>query len=401
MSALEGSAVLHSVGVASHPLHGRASTFAARFGPPAIASQLKPPYGSGSQNNPCQINGKEAGGSAMLGFVTKPRRQAIAFACFVGLVCIAATPTMAQDKIVIKFGWSASDGPQDPYAVGARIFKERLERATGNRVDVQLYPNRQLGEEKTMVEGMRLGTVDAGIITNAVLAQIEPTLQVNDLPFLFANEKQARALLDGPVGQKLAANLEKRNVKLLAWMEGGFRNMINNVRPVNKPDDVAGVKYRVMQNPVYISMFSSLGGNAVPMAWGETFTAVQQGAVDGLEIPLAIIDQSKFYEVTKYLSITNHTYSAIGMVMSKRTFDRMPADIQKAIIEVSAPSAKAQREAATATASEILARLEKSGMKVNRIADVKPFRASVQGVYEKFKDSIGAELLKETLASVQ
>jgi tripartite ATP-independent transporter DctP family solute receptor len=335
--------------------------------------------------------------------VTKLVREAtrffIALACSVGLLSV--TPVVAQDKIVVKFGWSATDGPQDPYAVGARAFKERVEKATNNRLDVQLYPNRQLGDEKPLVEGMRLGTVDAGIITNAVLAQIEPSLQLNDMPFMFANEDQARALLDGPVGQKLGANLEKKGVKLLAWMEGGFRNMINNVRPVTKPDDVSGVKFRVMQNPVYISMFSSMGGNAVPMAWGETFTAVQQGAIDGLEIPLAIIDQAKMYEVTKFLSITNHTYSAIGLVMSKRTFDRMPEDIKKAIVEVSAPAAKAQRDAATATANEILERLEKSGMKVNRITDVKPFRASVQGVYEKFKDSIGPDLLKETLASVQ
>jgi tripartite ATP-independent transporter DctP family solute receptor len=316
-------------------------------------------------------------------------------------VLFVVAPALAQDKIVIKFGWSATDGPQDPYAVGARAFKERVEKATGGRLDIQLYPNRQLGDEKPLVEGMRLGTVDAGIITNAVLAQIEPSLQLNDLPFMFANEDQARAHLDGPVGQKLGANLEKKGVKLLAWMEGGFRNMINNVRPVSKPDDVSGVKFRVMQNPVYISMFSSMGGNAVPMAWGETFTAVQQGAIDGLEIPLAIIDQAKYYEVTKFLSITNHTYSAIGLVMSKRTFDRMPDDIKKAIVEVSAPAAKAQRDAASATANEILERLEKSGMKVNRIGDVKPFRTSVQGVYEKFKDSIGPDLLKETLASVQ
>ena len=335
----------------------------------------------------------------MTKLVREATRFFIALACSVGLLSV--TPVVAQDKIVVKFGWSATDGPQDPYAVGARAFKERVEKATNNRLDVQLYPNRQLGDEKPLVEGMRLGTVDAGIITNAVLAQIEPSLQLNDMPFMFANEDQARALLDGPVGQKLGANLEKKGVKLLAWMEGGFRNMINNVRPVTKPDDVSGVKFRVMQNPVYISMFSSLGGNAVPMAWGETFTAVQQGAIDGLEIPLAIIDQAKMYEVTKFLSITNHTYSAIGLVMSKRTFDRMPEDIKKAIVEVSAPAAKAQRDAATATANEILERLEKSGMKVNRITDVKPFRASVQGVYEKFKDSIGPDLLKETLASVQ
>jgi tripartite ATP-independent transporter DctP family solute receptor len=314
---------------------------------------------------------------------------------------LAAGPALAQERTVLKLGWSASDGPQDPYAVGARYFKSLIEKSTGGRIEVQLFPNRQLGDEKPLTEGMRLGTVDAGIITNAVLAQIEPTLQLNDMPFLFANETQARAMLDGPIGQKLGANLEKRGVKLLAWMEGGFRNMINNVRPVAKPDDVAGVKFRVMQNPVYISMFSSLGGNAIPMSWGDTLTAVQQGTIDGLEIPLAIIDQNKMYEVTKFLSITNHTYSAIGLVMSKRVFDRQPDDLKKAILEAAPQAAKMQREAATATANEILARLEKSGMKVNRIDDVKPFRQSVQGVYEKFKDPIGPDLMKEALAAAQ
>ncbi len=317
------------------------------------------------------------------------------------LVAVSATPVQAQQKTIIKLGWTSTDGPQDPYAVGARAFKERLEKAVPGKVEVELYPNRQLGDEKPLTEGMRLGTVDAGIITNAVLAQAEPSLQLNDMPFLFADETKARAMLDGPVGQKLGANLEKKGIKLLAWMEGGFRNMINNVRPVSKPDDVSGVKFRVMQNPVYISMFSSLGGNAVPMAWGDTLTAIQQGTIDGLEIPLAIIDQAKMFEVTKFLSITNHTYSAIALVMSKRTFDRLPDDVRKAALDVAPAAAKAQREAATATANEILARLEKSGMKVNKVADMKPFRKSVEGVYEKFKPAVGAELFAEALKAAE
>ena len=218
---------------------------------------------------------------------------------------------MAQAKTIIKLGWTSSAGDTDPYAVGAREFKKAVEANSQGRIEVQLFPNRQLGDEKPMLEGMRLGTVDAGVITNAVIAQIEPAFQVNDLPFLYESEAQAQAVLDGPVGKKMAAKLDAKGIKLLGFMEGGFRNMINNVRPVLKPDDVKGVKYRVMQNPVFIGMFSSMGGNAVPMAWGETFTAVQQGTIDGLEIPLAVIDQNKYFEVTKYLSLTNHTYSAI------------------------------------------------------------------------------------------
>ncbi len=252
-----------------------------------------------------------------------------------------------------------------------------------------------------MIEGMRLGTIDAGIITNAVIAQIEPAFQLNDLPFLFENEAQAQRVLDGPIGQKLAAKLETKGIKVLGWMEGGFRNMINNVRPVEKPEDVKGVKYRVMQNPVFIGMFSSLGGNAVPMAWGETFTAVQQGAIDGLEIPLAVIDQNKYFEVTKFLSITNHTYSAIPLLMAKRSFDRLPEDLNKIVTDAAITATKAQREAAGAAATEVVGKLEKAGMKVNRISDFKPFRVSVQSVYEQFKGSIGPELMQETLAAVQ
>jgi tripartite ATP-independent transporter DctP family solute receptor len=327
-------------------------------------------------------------------------RRTLALA-LVGAGLAAALPATAQQKTVLKLGWTTSDGAQDPYAVGARAFKERVEAASGGRLEVQLFPNRQLGDEKPMLEGMRLGTVDAGIITNAVIAQIEPAFQLTDLPFLFENEAQAQRVLDGPVGQKLAARLETKGIKLLGWMEGGFRNMINNVRPVEKPEDVKGVKYRVMQNPVFIGMFSSLGGNAVPMAWGETFTAVQQGAIDGLEIPLAVIDQNKYFEVTKYLSLTNHTYSAIPLLMSKRGFDRLPDDLKRVVSEAAASATKAQREAAGAAAKEVLARLEKAGMKVNRVGDFKPFRASVQSVYEQFKPSIGPELMSETLAAVQ
>lgn len=332
---------------------------------------------------------------------TSISRGILALALAVGVAIGFTADGRAQNKTVIKLGWTTSDGAQDPYAVGARAFKERVEAASGGRIEVQLFPNRQLGDEKPMLEGMRLGTVDAGIITNAVVAQIEPAFQVNDLPFLFENEAQAQRVLDGPVGQKLAAKLEQKGVKLLGFMEGGFRNMINNVRPVEKPDDVKGVKYRVMQNPVFIGLFSSLGGNAIPMAWGETFTAVQQGTIDGLEIPLAVIEQSKYFEVTKFLSITNHTYSAINLLMAKRAFDRLPDDLKKVVVEASVEATKAQRVSSAAFAKEVVAKLEKAGMKVNRISDFKPFRASVQSVYEQFKPTIGADLMQEVLAAVK
>jgi TRAP-type transport system periplasmic protein len=322
-------------------------------------------------------------------------------AAFAALLLAVPFTATAQQKIIIKMGWTSGAGETDPYAVGAREFKKALEARVGQKVDVQLFPNRQIGDEKPLIEGMRLGTVDGGIITNAVISQVEPAFQLNDLPFLFESEAQAQRILDGSVGQKLAAKLDAKGVKVLGYMEGGFRNMINNVRPVTKPDDIKGVKYRVMQNPVYIGMFSSLGGNAVPMAWGEVFTAVQQGAIDGLEIPLSVIDQNKFFEVTKYLSLTNHTYSMIGLLLSKRSFDKFPDDVKQAALAAGIEATKAQRLASLEATRQVVKTLESKGMQVNRVADFKPFRTAVASVYDKVRSSVGEDLMKEALAAVQ
>lgn len=324
------------------------------------------------------------------------------------LVALAASACLmfgaaaqAQPANVIKLGWTTSDGPQDPYAVGARAFKAAVERDSGGRIEVQLFPNRALGDERQMLEGMRFGTVDAGIITNAVIAQLEPAFSVNDLPFLYATEAQAHKTLDGEIGQELGAKLAGKGIVLLGFMEGGFRNMINNKRPVSTPADVQGVKYRVMQNPVFIDMFTSLGGSAVPMAWGETFTAVQQGTIDGLEIPLAVIEANKYFEVTKFLSLTNHTYSAIGLVISKRSLDKLPADLRKTVQTAATAAISAQRQAAAADARKTLATLESNGMKINPVSDVTAFRTSVKPVYDKFRQSGQAALLDKALAAVK
>ncbi len=317
-------------------------------------------------------------------------------------LCLSVTgPALAQAPTVIKLGWTTSDGAQDPYASGARAFQSAVERETRGSVQVQLFPNRQLGDERQMLEGMRFGTVDAGIITNAVIAQLEPAFSVNDLPFLFANEAQAHKVLDGAVGANLSKRLSTKGIVVLGYMEGGFRNMINNKRPVNTPGDVAGVKYRVMQNPVFIDMFNSLGGSAVPMAWGETFTAVQQGTIDGLEIPLAVIDANKYFEVTKFLSLTNHTYSMIGLVMSKRTMDKLTPEQRTAVLSAAKSATAVQRQVSLADARATVSKLEKNGMKINTVADVGAFRKSVAPVYDKFRKSEAGPLLEQVLAAVK
>ena len=208
-------------------------------------------------------------------------------------------------------------------------------------------------------------------------------------------------MLDGKVGASLKQRLESKGVVPLGFMEGGFRHMINNVRPIVTPGDLKGIKFRVLQSPIYIEMYQSLGGNAVPMAWGETFTAVQQGAIDGLEIPLGIIDQNKLYEVTKYLSLTGHIYSMIGLLIAKRSFDRLPADLKTAVTEAGAEATKVQRASNAAAQAVFRESLVKHGMQVNEVPDKAAFRKGVLPMYESFKGQIGADVIKDALAAVE
>ena len=317
-------------------------------------------------------------------------------------VLVAPVQVAAKAKIPIKLGWTTTDGPTDPYAVGARAFAKALAQEPAGKVfDVQFYPNRQLGDEKAVLEGLRMGTAQAAIITNAVTAQIEPAFLLNDLPFLYASSTQAYNLLDGEVGDMLAKKLEPKGIAVLGYMGGGFRNMINNVRPVTKPEDVSGVKYRVMQSPMYIGMYESLGGNPVPMAWGETYTAVQQGALDGLEIPLSVIDSTKSYEITKYLSLTNHTFSVIEFLFNKRWLDRLEPAQREAIIKAAEVATKEQRAVSDDSAKKLVSVLADKGMQVNEIGNPAQFREKVKPVYEKFRPQIGAEILDKALVEVQ
>ncbi len=330
----------------------------------------------------------------------KRRHILAASALFAAISSFGFSPSAAA-QTVIKLGWTTTDGATDPYAIGARAFKDAVEKDTKGSVQVQLYPNRQIGDEKQVLEGIRFGTVDAGIVTNAVVAQMEPAFQINDLPFLYTSEAQAQKVLDGKVGADLAAMLAKKNIVVLGYMEGGFRHMINNKKPVSAPADVQGVKYRVMQNPLFIDMFNSLGGAAVPMAWGETFTAVQQGTIDGLELPVAVIDNSKMYEVTKFLSLTNHTYSMIALLISKRTMDKLTPEQRTAVIAAGKSATVLQRIEAAKNEKVLLAGLAQKGMTINQVTNMAPFRSAVQPMYAKTKAVVGDAMMNQALDAVK
>jgi TRAP-type transport system periplasmic protein len=221
------------------------------------------------------------------------------------------------------------------------------------------------------------------------------------MPFIYSNKEQAHRVLDGPNGQRLMKLLEAKNIIGFGFAEGGYRHMINNVRAVFSPEDVSGIKWRVMPNPVYIGMFRALGGNAVPMAWGEVFTAMQQGTIDGLEIPIAVIYNNHYFEVAKYLSLTNHTYSALGLLMSKRKYDSLTKDQQTAVKKAARKAINEERRMNTENVKILVEKIKEKGMQVNEVKDPRAFRDKVKPVYDEFRSSIGNELLDSVLAEVK
>jgi tripartite ATP-independent transporter DctP family solute receptor len=314
------------------------------------------------------------------------------FAVFLITLCPFSSSEAAPYEL--KFYWVTSDNPDDPYAISGHTFKDIVEKRTNGQVIVHLFGNAVLGNERDAFEGLTLGTIDMGAYSNAFVSGFVPEFQTLDLPFVFTNYEQVDKVLDGPFGKSLLKALEKVNVVGFGFTEGGFREIINKVRPIRVPDDMKGVKFRVMENPIYVGMFQSLGSNPTPIAWSETFTATQQGTVDGLEIPIPVIHQNKYSEVTKYLSLTHHTYSPLCIAISKKRFDSLPAEIQAAIRESAEEMIPIQRRINRANIARLQEDLQAKGMEVNEIENIELFREKVRPMYTTYTDIVGKDIME-------
>lgn len=315
----------------------------------------------------------------------------LAVCCFF-LAAGAVSPAMAAAKS-LKLGFVTAANEKDPYYITAKKFSELIAEYTDGRYNVDIFGSGQLGDDSSMIKNLMMGTMDLGVITNAPVGSFVNSFMVLDLPFIFPSADVAHKVLDGEAGEMLLGKLDKISVKGLAFSEGGFRHMINNERPVNTPADLKSVKYRVMKTPVYIGMFKSLGANAVPMPWGEVFSAVQQKVVDGLEIPVPVIYANKFYEVTKYLSLTGHTYSPLVIMASDKTWKKLSSEDQAAFKKAALEAAAYERQAIAEIIDVYLSDLKKEGMEINEIADKSPFQAGVKPMYKDFEGKIGKDVL--------
>jgi C4-dicarboxylate-binding protein DctP len=284
--------------------------------------------------------------------------------------------------------------------IAAVTFKEKLEKESDGRIKVELYPNGQLyGSDREAIEAVQLGNIEMTIPAVAPLASFNEKFMVFDLPFLFNNHEAAYKALDGELGQELMKDLEKNDIKGFVFGENGFRHMSNNKGPIERPADIEGQKFRTLENPLHTDTFKAFGANASPFAFGELYTALQQGTYDAMECPVSLYYTNKFYEVQDYLSMTGHVYAATALLMNNDYYNDLPEDLQKLVTEASEEYREEQRGLAQKQDVEFLNKLKESGMKVNELTDEQrgKFREAASSVYDKYVDRIGQDLVDKAL----
>jgi len=272
------------------------------------------------------------------------------------------------------------------YAIGANEFARLISEGTGGEVIVKVYPAGQLGKgEREVLEGLQLGTIDMAVTATGPVSNFSENMGVVDLPFLFTSPDHVDKILDGPVGRRLLDGLKSAGIKGLAFFENGFRNFTNSKRILKRPEDFKGLKFRTMENPVHLASVRRLGAQAVPMSWGEVYTSLQTGVIDGQENPVAVVYTCKLSEVQKYLSLTGHFYSPAPLSMSLKTFEKLNPARQKLFMEAALRAAAFERRVIRDNEARQLKELKTQGMKVDTV-DKALFIKAMAPVYNKFFD---------------
>jgi TRAP-type transport system periplasmic protein len=303
----------------------------------------------------------------------------------------AAFAQFADRNIKITNGVNADH----PVGAGVKKMEEILTAKSGGKMKLNAFWGGSAGGDLQATQALRAGTQEMVVTSSSPLVGIVKELGVFDLPFLFGNEKEVDAVLDGVAGAYFNKKLEEAGLVNLAYWENGFRNLTNSKKPVNKVEDFDGIKVRVMQNNIFLDTFKTLGTNAVPMAFGEVFTALETKTIDGQENPFVTINTSKFFEVQKYLSVTRHAYTPFLVLYSKKLWDQLSPAEQATLREAAIEGQKVQRATIRTNDGKALAELKAKGMAVNEITPAEQRRMfeKVKPVYDKNAATIGADAI--------
>ena len=295
--------------------------------------------------------------------------------------------------IVLRAAHNGFEG--HPFDDGHQKLEEVLEASSAGAVDVQVFPGEQLGTEEQVTELVDLGTVAFNIVGTAAVSGFVPEAELLNLPFIFKDLDHFYRVVDGPVGNRIAQATENRlDVIVLGWVYGGNRNLWNSKRRVLSPADMEGLKIRTMSSEVMVDSFNALGGQATPIAFGELYSALQQGVVDGAEGDHIDLLGEKFYETVRYVSLTGHIFLPGMLIMSKKVYDDLPLAVQAAVWEAAAAAIEAERASYTEKDQAAQSQLKEKGLVFDSV-DTSLFQAALEGVYAKYADKVGGAALIE------
>jgi len=314
----------------------------------------------------------------------------------------ALAPAFAQDikPRLIRFGYGLNE--QSNQGRATKVFADEVDKLSGGKMKIRAFGAASLGSDLQMQQALIGGAQEMMVGSTATLVGITKEMALWDTPFLFNSAQEADAVLDGPVGTKVKAKLEEKGLVGLVYWENGFRNLTNNKRAVAKLEDLDGIKLRVMQNTVFLDSFKALGANAIPLPFSELFSALETKAVDGQENPYNTILSSKFYEVQKYLTVTNHVYSPWIVTVSKKFWDGLSAAEKNVLMDAAVKSRDFERKDTRDEAAKALADLKGKGMQINELsaAEAGRMRDKLGAINTSISANVGKELWDETQAEL-
>lgn len=310
------------------------------------------------------------------------------------------TTDSSGDVKVMKIG--STDKPDVAMGKAMYKFKELVEEKTNGSIEVEVFPDSQLGGERDIIEGIQLGTIEGGPIGSAVMANFVPSFNLWSLPFIFPTREDSHRILDGPLGEATLKDLEDIGIIGFGFWESGIRNLTNNEEEIVSPDQLKGLKIRTLENEIQLDLWTELGASPTPMAFAELFSALQQGVVDGQENPYSVIAAANFYEVQKYITETEHLIGVNPFLVNKEWYESLTEEEQTAIKEAALEARDFQREEKAKEDAEFKAQLIEEGMEIRELTpeERQVWVESAKPVIDKYRDIIGADLVDQLLEEV-
>ena len=321
------------------------------------------------------------------------------------LVLLLLVPALGWAQAPIQLKAGSGVGPGNPVNDALFDLAKQLDQKSGGRLKLDVVISNGLAKgEAAHLEGAQLGTIDIVPIGSAPIGgMFEPAFQALDLPFFWSSREQVWKVMDGPIGQDLLKRMESKGVKGFCFGGGwGFRNMMVNKRPITTPEDMRGLTIRVQESPAYVAFMKALGANPVPMPYVEVYLAMKQGTIDGMELPSFTMTSDKFQEVTKYYSLTRHSYPPIAYFMSMKRYQSLSPDLQKIVTEAMQQTCALHRRLEVEREKQDYDVMKKAGTQINEVKDLKAFQALMKPVYASVEQQVGKEFMDRlTTAAAQ